>query len=1145
MRLTKPGQILVPLLLGSLFTFAVGRASAQTQPVRARIIEAVDETNLVQLRGNVHPLARAEFDQGVVDDSQPMNRMLLLLQRSPEQETTLRQLMDDQQNKSSANFHAWLTPEQFGKNFGPADEDIQTVTDWLTSHGFQVNKVSRGRTVIEFSGNVGQVRNAFHTEIHRLLVKGEEHVANVSDPQIPVVLTPVVAGVVSLHDFRKQAHVHRVGTFRRVKATGEVKPLLTTPSGCGSNLAMQCLALGPADFAKIYNSAPLLNAGTPIDGTGESIAIVGRTNINIADVQQFRSLFGLPANFTSSNIILNGPDPGNVGGGEETEADLDIQWAGAVAPMAKILFVVTETPQSTPVTNPTDGVDLSALYIVDNNLAPVMSDSFGSCESAMGATGNAFYNAMWEQAAAQGITVVVAAGDNGSAGCDPTTAQPNAATQGLAVSGTASTPFNVAMGGTDFDQVGKTSTFWNTTNSTLPYTGQSSLTQLSAVGYIPETTWNDTCASGGQASNCTASTISTDQQNSPGVDVAAGSGGPSNCAFFTNAGACAGGYPKPSWQNGVTGVPSDGARDIPDVSLFASDGNHGSSYAVCQADANTGPGSSTSSCDLNSPFLDFQLIGGTSGATPTFAGIMALVNQQTGQRQGNANYVLYGLASRETFTSCNSTTVAPGNGCVFYDITNKGNNSVACVGGSPNCSNTNSGQFGIMATATGGTTPAFISTPGYDLATGLGSVNIANLLGKWNSVIRTTPTVTLMSNTASPVPHGTLASFTVTVSGSAAGDVSLIAQPSGFPQVAIGPFTLSGSTKTFSTNLLPGGTYPVIASYGGSATLAPSNSPSVNVTVGTERSTTTLSFVTFDANNNPIFQTSGAAVAYGSPYVLRVDVTNNAGTQCATTALVAVTPIPCPTGNVSITDNGKPLKDFNAGNSNSANLNNQGFLEDQPVQLPAGSHPLVATYAGDNSFSGSASPTNTVTITQAGTTIAVTSSPTSIASGGTVTLTATVSTQSSGVAPGGALTAPVQFLNGTTPISGTITLNAVNGPASNASLTATMTTTLSGLGIPDTPSPWRPNVPQELIWLLGCSAALYGLFVWKMPRARRRGYAYAGLAVFALAVAGIAGCGGGGGSSKTPQMKTVTITAKFSGDGNYTSSSGTTTVTIQ
>src|ERR1700687_4285093 len=377
--------------------------AAQTAAIPARITQAIDETQLVRLHGNVHPLARPEFDQGAANTATPMSRLLMLLKRSPEQEVALQKLMEEQRSKDSPNFHQWLTPVQFGQQFGPADADVQSVTDWLTRQGFQGIKVGAGRTVIEFSGNVGQVRNAFHTEVHHFMVNGEAHVANVSDPQLPAALSPVIAGVLSLNNFRHTPHAHMLGTFRRTKATGEVRPLFTYTDSNG-----QFFGLGPADFAKIYNVPASIN-GSPA-GQGQAIAIVGRTNLNIQDVRDFRSMFGLPAN--DPQVILNGPDPGIVSTGEETEADLDVEWSGAVAPNATIKFVVSESTQSVA----SDGVDLSAVYIVDNNVAPVMSESFGSCEASLTTTGNQFYNSLWKQAAAEGITVVVSSGDSGSAG---------------------------------------------------------------------------------------------------------------------------------------------------------------------------------------------------------------------------------------------------------------------------------------------------------------------------------------------------------------------------------------------------------------------------------------------------------------------------------------------------------------------------------------------------------------------------------------------------------------------------------------------------------------------------------------------------------------------------------------------------------
>ncbi len=1127
-------------MAASLLTFSAGGASAQTQPVRARITEAVDETNRVQLRGNVHPLARAEFDQGVVADSQPMNRMLLLLQRSPEQQAALSALMEEQLAKGSPNYHKWLTPEEFGKQFG------QTVTGWLVSHGFQVSKVSKGRTVIEFSGNAGQVRNAFHTELHRFNARGEEHVANVNDPKIPSALTPVLRGVVSLHNFRPKSFLHAAGTFRRNAKTGEVKPAFTYSDVNGT-----FYGVGPADFANIYNIAP---AAT---GAGQSIAVVGQSNINLQDVTDFRSIFGLPAYSSMCNsglppqcqfsVILNGPDPGLVSG-DETESDLDVEWAGAVAPQAQIIFVTTQTT----LTDFTAGVDASALYIVDNNVAPVLSESYGDCEANLGTTGNAFYNSLWQQAAAEGITVVIAAGDNGSAGCDPAPApaNQNAATQGLAVSGFASTPFNVAMGGTDFDDANNQPTYWNTTNA--------SGTQASAKGYIPETTWNDSCAGMATAGNVSGFCATV---NSNGIDLVAGSGGPSS--IYTT---------KPSWQTGF----GDSSRDIPDVSLFSSDGGPTSAptksfYIVCESDQDI---SGDAGCNLTNftttaPFHDFQAVGGTSAATPTFAGIIALVNQKTGQRQGNANYALYNTYSlaKNAGKVCNSSSLAgaqlTSNPCVFYDTT-KGNVSVACVGGSPNCSNASAAanQFGIMTTTNGGTTPAFGATAGYDRATGLGSVNVANLLASWASSASIGTTTTLVGPSSATLDTSVTFTGTVTKSSGTATPTGLVVLEDVATGVVIDTTSLpAAGAYSISTTFLPASASPynVIAHYGGDGTFGPSDSNAINMTVVKQNSQVVVSFVSFTGTNGttPVLSTSTQSVAYGSPYILRVDVENANRTPCENFSTGVVSFV-CPTGAIQLLSNGGPLNDFpnaqNANATNAAKLNDRGFAEDQPIQLVPGSYAITAIYTPDanSSYNAPTSPSNTlsVAITQAGTTTAVKASPTSITSGGMVTLTATVtSTQFSGDAPGAPggnlLATPVQFLNGTTPISGTVQLTPSPGSANGPQLTATLTTTLSALGIPDTTSPWRPRLPPGPIWLLGSCALLYGFFLWKMPRERRHGYAYAGLVIFALAAAGIAGCGGGGGSSKTPQTKTVTITAKFSGDSNYTASSGTTTVSVQ
>ena len=1018
MKINRP-LIIIAALSSVFFVLFSPAAQAQANAVRARVTQAVDMEHLITLRGNVHPLARPQFDQGVAPDDLPMQRMLLVLQRGADQEASVRQLLDQQQVKSSSQFHQWLTPEQFGQQFGPADSDLQAVTRWLATEGFQVSKVSAGRTVIEFSGTAGLVRQVLGTEIHKFRVNGADHWANVSDPQIPAALAPVVAGFDSLNNFpRRPLHEH-LGTFSRSKLTGEVKPLFTFPVTGG-----YFIALGPTDFATIYNVAPLWSAGTT--GAGQTIAVVGESNIDIQDVRDFRTMFGLPAN--DPNIIVNGPDPGIIS--DETEADLDVEWSGAVAKGATIDFVVSQSTETTP------GIDLSALYIVDNNLAPVMSLSYGGCE-AQGDGTNAFHNALWEQAAAQGITVVIASGDSGSAGCDYSQAGETAAQYGLAVSGMASTPFNVAVGGTDFNDLADAATYWNLDNA--------SPGQDSAVSYIPEMPWNDSCAASGLLTGC--ATPDSSYLNA-GIDLSAGGGGPSTCknpvGTFPSITCSGGGYAKPPWQSG-TGVPSDGVRDTPDVSLFAGDGFNATFYVICERDANAAGGGSASSCDLSSPYLNFQGVGGTSASAQAFAGVMALVNQAHG-RQGNANYVLYPLAAKAGNSCVSNPAAVSSTSCIFYDINNATGSttvnsgiSVICLGGSPNCSNTTAGsnQYGIMASGNP-LAAAFSTTAGYDYATGLGSVNVANLVNHWASTF-TPSTITLaLSTTPATTPvtqvHGQPINFNIGVSsgsGTPTGDVSLIAQAGAGANniTGIGPFTLSAGAATGSTIMLPGGSYNVTAHYPGNGTFAASDStPAIPVVVTKESSKTQIHLVTFDPVSG-IPSYGSTAADYGSPYVLRMDVTNSSANLCAD-LVTEVVSYACPTGSLTVAPAPTDINPPPGTVAGHYTLNMQGYAEDQPIQLSPGQYPFVATYAGDNSYTGSSSSTLNVTISAAPTSTSVSGVPSSALAGTQISVTATVTTTSNGAAPGGTL----QLLNNGSALGSPV---AVSGSAATSSAPAT------------------------------------------------------------------------------------------------------------
>jgi subtilase family serine protease/sugar lactone lactonase YvrE len=700
----------------------------------ARIVQPVNENQRTILAGNTHMLARPESDRGPAPDGLPMERMLLLLSRSAAQDADLERFLAAQQDPASPEYHAWLTPESFGERFGAATADIEQVSRWLASHGFAVSEVSAGRTVIEFSGTAAQVRQAFHTEIHRFAVAGEEHWANAKDPEIPVALAPVVAGVVSLSDFRPQPMHRTFGSVTRHLNTSQVTPDLSF-----SYNGRPYYGLTPYDLATLYNILPLWNAG--VTGAGQSIAIIGQTTIKPADVAAFRKAFGLPA--SAPQIIVNGSTP-PFSAGDEEESDLDVEWAGAVAKGATIKFVTSAS------TSATAGVLLSAQYIVDKKVASIASMSYGACEAGLGTTQNTYLNSLWKQAAAEGISVFVAAGDNGSAGCDPhTNPAPTAAQYGLQVNGLASTPYDTAVGGTDLNDynlltgTNTFSTYWSATNN--------STTRASLKKYVPETVWNDSCTLANEAA-CNNSS------NTPFLVVDGGSGGKSSCTTIgSTLATCSGGYAKPTWQKG-TGVPADGKRDLPDVSLFSGDGLRHSFYLICDSDA-----SSDGSCNYsNTNDLVALAVGGTSAATPAMAGIQALVNQKAKAAQGNINPTLYALAAKESLSGCNASS-GSGSACIFNDVTD-GTNAMPCYQGTLNCKVSTSGdEYGILT--------GYTATKGFDLATGWGSVNAYNLVNQWPGTAAPKVTLTATSVSFGAQAKGTTSAaktVTLTNSGNAA-----------------------------------------------------------------------------------------------------------------------------------------------------------------------------------------------------------------------------------------------------------------------------------------------------------------------------------------------------------------------------------------
>lgn len=868
------------LLSSFAFLFTANAVQAQTQTA-SRIVSSIKNEERTTVTGSTSPLVKSSVDNGRMTAGQSLGRMLLLLAPTADQDQQATDLIAAQHDSSSPSFHKWLTPAQYGQQFGVAPQDAAAVQQWLQTQGLTVHEISQSLHFIVFSGTVGQVEQAFSTEMHNYSYNNTKFIANSTNVQVPTALSQVVRGVVRLHSDPKSPAL-KIGEKIKVdKKTGKIE------GQYGQHF------IGPADFAEIYNLKPLYAAG--IDGTGEIIAIVTRSSLadpyynidGIQDIRDFRNVMALPAN--DPQMIINGDDPQVQSYDDTIEALLDVTWAGAVAPGAHIIAVASQS-------NFGDGVDISAAYIVDHNLAPIMSTSFGSCEQTMGSVQTAFYNALWQQAAAQGITSFVSAGDNGGAGCDSQSSG-LFAQQGLAVNGIASTPYNVAVGGTQFDDIANNDTYW--TVNADPTTLQS------ALSYIPEIVWNE-------SSNDVFST-----------SLWAGSGGVSTI------------YSKPNWQT-ATGVPNDGKRDLPDISLAAA-GHTG--YALCFEGSCSDP-----------EFIGVFPVGGTSASSPSAAGIMALVlQQQGGKPQGLANYVFYKLAAQSG---------------VYHDIT-KGDNKVP----------DENGQF----------TVGYSAGPGYDQATGLGSFDANALVTKWAAASATAGSVTtlaLASGQATTVVHGTPITFKAKVAcagtGCSAPTGAIALQSTGtgaeagdFAGVGSAALATSGTSgvATLASPSVPGGTYGVTARYSGDGKYYSSTSNSLNVTVTPEASQMQMGGLA-----GGYYIQTPLSVNYGEPVPLYVAVAGNSGYGY-------------PTGQITLLVDGAPAttttKDFATPSTLTLNYGEKSIVfgdgktpvgessvfPNLTAGLTAGPHQLQASYPGDNSFNSSQT-TYTVTVTKADSVVA-------------------------------------------------------------------------------------------------------------------------------------------------------------------------------
>jgi subtilase family serine protease len=724
------------ILLLSFAVLPIGSFAETPNGPKPVITAPINESQLVTLGGNTTAAAlQVENDRGPVTDKFVFEHLLLTLKASPESEARLVKLIDEMHNQDSPEFHHWLTPPQLGERFGLAAQDRVTIQRWLESHGFSVNRVYQNGLVIDFAGTAVQIREAFHTEVHNLVLpNGEKHIANMRDPQIPAALAPAIQGIASLHDFYPKSHAIQLGPVSYDSATQKFHPHFNVKFE-GETFH----TVSPYDFNTIYNVLPLWERG--FTGKGVTIALVEDSNLaRASDWNTFRDVFDLK-DFKSGNFKQIYPNCANPGqNGDEIEAALDVEWASVAAPDANIELSACANSHGV------SGLDLAILNLLDLEPPDIISDSYGLCETITGQTEIALENREAQIATALGTTFFIAQGDTGADECSPV--EGFLSHLGINSGDNTASAYAVDVGGTDFmaqyneDVNGiPLSDYWSAKNDPK--------TKASALSYIPEIPWNDGCTSqliysdpvvGNYTQSYGPSGFCNSKLGKHFKYSVSGSGGPSTC--FTGTPSIAGvvsgtcqGNPKPSWQTGVPGIPNDGLRDQPDLSLFSADGVWGSFLVECMSDANEGGAPCTAK---NDALLEGG--GGTSFASPAMAGIQALIDQQYG-RQGNANYVYYALAAKQ-FTKkgtkvCNASQTdgkLPLASCIFNDVT-AGDMDIPCGQNSRlfayDCYGDGTKIIGELSTSTSSSEPAYPATVGYDLATGLGSVNATNLFNAW------------------------------------------------------------------------------------------------------------------------------------------------------------------------------------------------------------------------------------------------------------------------------------------------------------------------------------------------------------------------------------------------------------------------------
>ena len=848
-------------------------------PASRTIKQVFSESVTARLAGNTRAEANSDNDRGAVDVNLKLEHLIVNLKRSPEVEAAFTAFIASQYDPHSVNFHKWLTPAQIGQHFGPNKQDIEQVKAWLQGKGFVINGVADSGMTIDVSGTASQVEAAFHTQIHNLQVNGVHHIANMSDPVVPAAFSGIIAGVQGLHDFKPKPLVKP-----RVNAAP-----LANPASSQYTPGDKTYLVTPPDLATIYNINPVFNGGNT--GQGQTIYLIEDTDLYTnADWTTFRSTFGLSI-YPSATLTtihptgtMNCTDPGV--NADDGEAILDAEYASAVAPNAAIVIAACGSANNT----------VDPLYIAISNLVSgstppaIMSISYGECEAAMGSSSVAAYDTIYQQGAAEGWSIFVASADQLAGVCDGDVSY---VTQGISVNGIGSSPYNVSVGGTDFydKALGTTSTYWNSTNT--PAFG-------SAISYVPEIPWNDSCASTIMALYLSGSSVTYGSNGFCNARTAlrngllnntGGSGGPS----LYNA--------KPSWQTAVAGIVADGQRDMPDVSMFASNGVWSHWYPFCYSDIANGGIACTGQPNT------WSGAGGTSFASPIMAGVQALVNKQAGSAQGNPNPVYYALAATEYGLSGNpscptSSSIAGTNTstCVFNNVT-AGDIDAPCRG-AMNCYRP-SGTYGVLSTSNSAYAPAYKAGIGWNFATGLGSVNVANLVNHFGSQ----STITSVSPNSGPAAGGTTVTITgtnltgatavmfgstaatsfsvvnattitaVTPAGTA-GPVNIAVTVSGVTATGAGLFTYIPSAPTI------GSVSPITGSTGGGTSVTITGTNLTGATAVKFGNTAATSFTVSNGTTIKAVTPAGAAGA------VNVSVTTAGGTATGTGLFTYVVPAP-------------------------------------------------------------------------------------------------------------------------------------------------------------------------------------------------------------------------------------------------------------